>query len=195
MSIRRFFRELHSPANIIKIEHKECDKSWCDTDYLMLYANFQLLVNYVEIERASFDALICNVEGIRISFFRKLLFKFFGVYIRSRELGLKSIEDSIDDHRKEIKDTDSPEYRTQQFKYINAMKKSIELYKWWVDERDSDYNRNDGSLIDLELHVENIDGLGSVVQIKNYLEKDLELYEKDTEKLKELIDIREILWT
>ena len=164
-----------------KINIQSLSPDWHDKNEIMLHANFQLLVDFVEIELAHMN----------IDYFKKNKLK----YLKRRERHAKS---GIDFLQWEIDDNDCKigQYPTQS----DIAKIKLDLYIWWTTERPnrkepwSDYQIwNKVKDIDLnDILSPNVDfsRAGNIAQ-----ELD-QLYEsEDQHQLERLIKIRSYLWS
>ena len=139
-----------------------------EVDTVLLYASFEKLVEFVEVEEAWMHHVFEDQKGYPL---RK----------RTRILGMRNPffscpEDGIKHLRWSI-GVASQEGEVFCKEYCEAKEKIIELYKWWKFERP---NRPDPY---------------SKMKDDFDLELEWEQYKEDTEKLVELMKIRTYLWT
>lgn len=127
---------------------------WCDKDHKLLEACFTLLVDFITEECARMYFL---------SFPKEAPLFFFWVSDKKREeWGLEYLLMGLEEQTEE----------RQEYTH-----KLVELYHWWVYERD----------LEQDISYE----LGAM----DYMNKEYALYLRDSDRLKELISIREIMWT
>lgn len=162
---------------------------------LILHANFQILVDYVECKCARRGVMSSGDRLEELKFWEKVKL-YLGIRFRSSSQGLKYLrqESSINDVGGKLT------LRASEAKNI------YDLYWWWIISRK--FRKDPISLVitepSLNLHSEKIpDSLTKEERAKKHqwiLELDAmeklknDYYQEDNEKLKELIDIRNSLW-
>ena len=155
--------------NCIKI--KSLNPNYYDKDTLLLHGMMQLLVDYVEVELATISNNTMLYKAIQF------LPWWIRPTIRSRELGLQQI--------KEIKK--SLDYPRKQVEVITKIEK---IYLWW---KDTYPNRIPPEDIFKNIVEENYNLNDNLV--KEYIKIEKDYYDEETLMLKQLIEIREHLWT
>jgi len=154
---------------------------WYDSDTRIFEANFQILVDYVEKELAWMQSVSENKTGLRWYWYRKR---------HARELALKHLDWEIS--------LEDPPYQSE------AAAKVKGLYLWYKDIRP---NRPEPfiNLPDRDWRTEPAeDGLYKLIRPEDSeydeaLEREAKLeqdqYEEDTQKVIELVRIRQMMWT
>lgn len=176
------------------------EPAYYDKDTLMLNVNFNLLKDFVEVEKAWMQH-ICNDTEYKmnpilehIPFYKRATF-------RSRELGIQYLEweTTLDDPS-----LDKYERSPEQAKTAREI---LELYKWWVDVRPSrveveyDYPDNDDDKPTLYMLSDKYkeDNPEEVRAFRAWSDahqtQEESWVKKDTEMLVRLITIRKALWT
>lgn len=184
-----------------------------DKDYIMLHANFALLVDFVECENAS-----PSNEGVEK--WKSRLIPFYNYRYRSAERGVASLRCQIQGLRSEIEEDELIHGHTSGS--VESMKSQLQktesvldLYLWWTETRPKqleeleamDTTKDFYDAIDKE-------GMGSLALFSNDLrakypsefnammksvERKKELQDifnqEEQEKLIELIELRSFLWT
>lgn len=193
--------------NTIKIP--TLDSDYWDTDHILLHGMFTILVDFVEIEKAWMEFVFGDQKEIKkiLGFRRYWLAKLFGI-LRSRELGLREIED-----RKKTTEEECP----GEAKQAQAVE---ELYLWW---KDSYLKRQEPSKVSgWDAFIDQIEAEGREIYefvdsgdgyslMKSCLTaKEEKIHDKlmdktqqiekqynneETRMMKKLIDIRYCLWT
>lgn len=153
-----------------------------DTDVKMLAFNFELLVNYVEVELPAFN--VANKK-------------------RDPNAGIKYLNEVIDD------ETVGSGFYSLHDKELAA--KTLDLYMWWTEYRNARINPYDHELIwrDVE-HGRETDIFQLIASMSSTMTPNQIAYQKasnwaheldnfyeneDQERLEELIKIRKTLWT
>ena len=174
---------------------------WHDKDTTMLHANFQLLVDYVEIENA-YMQLWCHSDLQRPNWFVKRFTDW-----RNADLGIKHLTWAAS-----LTEPTIPEY-VDGTPQAHAAKEALELYTWWKSIRP---NRIEADVVSgyseyckeritaNPMDDDSIWSWGSRddserAEVKTYLDKMTEIenqYDTDDEEmLIRLIKIRKSLWT
>lgn len=175
------------------------DAGYYDKDTLMLNVNFNLLKDFVEIEKAWMQHICTGTEYKmhpileRIPFYKRATF-------RSRELGLQYLawEITLDDPS-----LDKYESCPEQAKTAREI---LELYKWWVDVRPSrvelEYDEpedDDAPMLRMfseKWKAEHSEEVKAFREWSDAHSAQEEAWEReDTEMLIRLISIRKALWT
>jgi hypothetical protein len=166
------------------------DRTWQDKDTILLHATFQILVDYVECECAWMDVVFDR---------EKLTWKIrlkhaLGLEFRSREHGVEYLQ-----WERELTNDDGEP--TEQAK---TAKQIYDLYWWWKDARK--FRIDPWSLVTSEWNL-------SWFSDESVSEEDLkkrelwrkqsdeaqrledQYYQEDSDKMKQLIDLRRALWT
>jgi len=160
-----------------------------DIDTRILHSNFTLLVDFVEIEKASLQYFFASHErtkkfGSRVNF--NNLTK-----AQKRELGLQYLD-------WEINNTDEPFFPERQ---RESAKETKELYLWWTDVRPSridPYDKYEEELDKFSGSILNMDGKNKKKMMALYkkIGKLEDQYEKEDETmLIRLMKNRKNLWT
>lgn len=104
------------------------EPGYYDKDTLMLNVNFNLLKDFVEVEKAWMEH-VCNDTPYEINPLLKLIPFYKSATFSSRELGMAYLkwETTLDDPKLD-KYSQSPEQ-------ARVAREIIELYTWWVDVR------------------------------------------------------------
>jgi len=174
--------------NIFKRKHYliKCDNlkrgQWYDCDTRLFEINFQILVNYVEDELAWMQLIAEN----RTRWYQR--------WIRikdGRELGLRELNWEIEQGE------DSPEQS-------ESAKKIRDLYLWYKDVRP---NRIDPfeNVPESDFKLEEVSGGGRRLvsndsdeyhkALNKAFEMEQEQYVEDTQRIQEIIQIRQMMWT
>lgn len=165
--------------------------SYHDTDYKMLYANFQLLVDYVEIECASMNSQHFNTPFQKVISALQLLpiLSWLIPPVRNRLQGLHYLRWEMN-----LKDESHDQSLSAHITY--------DLYYWWVKERPSriDPWENSVDFSDVFDNAEKNGGIMTLTPIqKHSLDATREIQDKydkeDNEMLETLINHRTHLWT
>lgn len=167
--------------------------NYYDVDTRMLHANFNLLKDFVEIEKAWFNLATDEHESSRLNF--RTLFKPF----RRPDLGIRHLE-----WEASLDNLSLPDDERSPAQAIRA-REILELYNWWVNVRP---NREEHSLSEYSSQ-----GLGMLASFDDDFDKDAEDYkayretaslnselryswaEEDDAMLIRLIKVRRGLWT
>jgi hypothetical protein len=153
---------------------------YTDVTDKMLHANFNMLVDFIEIEKAWME-YICHRQDISISWMKRLLYK---CKFRSPELGLSYLKWEMELEGK---------YNTRQ---RDAAFEQFKLYDWWKNVRP---NRPDpfdnfptfGNLKDTSKKT-----MAQYKKASKQVHKICQEYNKEDEQmLIRLMKIREELWT
>ena len=193
------------------IQHRTWDKyhvlptglepGYQDADVRMLHANFNLLVDHVEVELAWMYRFCFNTKEnpLKVSFWKR---KFGG--FRNAEWGLKYLNQKIK----------SPENQDPMCSILDKQervnsKKMLDLYTWWTVDRPARKDPYDEVDRLIQEHKEKTgEDYYTIYILKNkkfpdkfskaykkaHKETDRQ-YEEDTQKLVELIKLRGSLWT
>jgi hypothetical protein len=165
--------------------------SYSDVDSRMFYALFDTLVDYVEVELASFELAMYSEEKKKVSWWKKSPWKL--IQYRRPDLGIRKLKYDIEHYSDE-----------EQGK---VAKKILDLYHWYINIRanredphitsglDEYYadktNRGIGFMkSDPNPNNYDIDGMRNAASIIEQM-----YYDEDTEMMVELIKIRSHLWT
>ena len=165
------------------VKIRSLENYYQEVDDLLLHANFQILVDFVEVELAWFQ--YCIVDSQPTNFLSRFTF-------RSREYGIKFIEAQIN----------CPEQDKTKIEYYEEL---LFLYNWWTVDRNSRtspfqasgyYSKRNSSEEEVE------DRNMSITEVLDFYKEELSLsnrisdsyYEEDNLMLKRLIEIRRCLW-
>lgn len=131
--------------NIIRIATLK--PTWMDKDEILLHANFQILVDFIEVEKAWMMTLS---EDVKVPWYKKPFF-------RSRELGLKHLEwESQLDQDPNSSSYQQPAWTDGYPSQAEAARQQKRLYLWWKDvypNREDAYDNYDidtNELLDIE---------------------------------------------
>lgn len=179
-----------------KLKIRTLTRDWVETDELILHANFQMLVDYVECQCAWMNVVFSEEKWNELPFWQKIGLH-LGMRFHSRDHGVKYLqwESSLSD--------DDGNLTLQ----AHEAKKIYDLYWWWTIARG--YRKDPSSLVVTERPdyfpwEESKEPLTEEEQAKKrqwlseldaVMKLEEEYYQEDTEKLKELIDARHSLWT
>lgn len=160
----------------------------------MLHANFSMLVDYVEIELGSIQGSPDTAKRPK-PLLEKVLVFFLLKKDRDREEGLRHLawECSLDD-------PSNPDADICRAQAVNA-RTVLKLYKWWTEERPNRKepkcpiegyempDHKDWTIVEQERH--------QVIRDWNARCAEANIYwdEEDDEMLKELVSVRQSLWT
>ena len=211
--IEDFYWDLRRPFRnaLYWIQHRTWDKyhvlqtglepGYQDADVRMLHANFNLLVDHVEIELAWMYRFCFNTKEnpLKVSFWKR---KFGG--FRNAEWGLKYLNQKIK----------SPENQDPMCSILDKQervnsKKMLDLYTWWTVDRPARKDPYDEVDRLIQEHKEKTgEDYYTIYILKNkkfpdkfskaYKKAHKEIdrqYEEDTQKLVELIKLRGYLWS
>jgi hypothetical protein len=182
------FKRLFSPFNVIKCQH--LPRSWCDRDYLMFHAMFQIVVDFVELEHPFRDW--CNDQK---RYTDRVAMREWIENMYNTEVGRMSFHaDWFSDEDKASQDK-----RTHQT-YLTYME-ILYLYEWYKDEK-YDLDKWDLSVKTGEKIVLGDDGIQFVPNGKPALITRNEYHEMTDEHevicnnmLHRILAIRRHLWT
>lgn len=218
-----------------KLKLPNVSNSWHDKDYILLEANFQLLVDFIEIECSWMEQYLLdynyasNLPNFYSFLYKKIntIYRYLTNFKPSPELGLQYLTRWEKELSKLNKD---PETNKVEIEYIkeDLLKnyKIIDLYLWWkqrernreikliklkieldrhINYLSTKYNLNFNlnntlrilkisSIIEKSTEIENTDKIKFNKLNSEYFGFDFKTYEEDTNKLVELIKIREYLW-
>ncbi len=168
--------------------------NWYDADEQLLHANFQILVNFVEVECAWMEVAFDRKEWSQLPWIQRAYLTCGGSF-RSREHGISYLRWESElkdeegnpppqaDHAKQLYDlywwwTTARKYRVDPF---NTMTVESNL-DWWKGTNAEDF-RDDPDYVEW------------MRQSIKATELEDTYYKEDTQKLKNLIDLRDVMWT
>lgn len=186
---------------------------WHENDQLMMHAMFQVLVDYIEIEKAScalWDDDRRKKYKEKMPWWRHLPYRLrFGQW-RSRELGLEYLEWEMSlKNENEWDDKLDPEYGKPTRQARSACEQ-MELYLWWKDVRPhrpdpSELSGYTKAFADRQKNKKEDEDIWDILsepvtdEYRKIMDKSYEIEEsqdqEDQEMLIRLIKIRSHLWT
>lgn len=193
----RFISKTHmAPTNLQKGQ-------WHETDTRMLHSMFGLLVNFIEIEKASQSSWL--EDAPKLSFLQKLKRKFNIFSSRDPEKGIKYLEWEMTLKKDDTNmwDETDPDWG-KPTRQANSACEQMELYLWWTEVRPfrpdpmdlSGYSKlgsyDGGDIMEFLSHPM-LETTRDAMDIMDAIEKAQD--EEDTEMLVRLIKLRGYLWT
>lgn len=176
--IHDFFYYRMFPRHRYHIVKTGLEPGYYDTDYRMLHANFQLLVDFIECELAWMEYSMNFEKYGNIGWFKRWRFK------RNKEMGLEYLEWKMNLTLGEDPGGSQAAYAKEKFA----------IYKWWTEERPKNWENLDKQLHEWIL-IKDADDSIATDYFKAYWEREEKLHQDDEDMLIRLMKIRRGLWT